>query len=494
MTLSWTPPACNGGAAITKYQYEIDGGGTWTDIPDSTVNGANETSYTVTSGITDGTAHSFKVRGVSSEGDGTASDAATATPMAPPSTDATLSGLTLSEGTLTPDFATTTTSYMASVENSVSQITVTPTTTHASSTVELLDSDDMALTDADAGTESHQVALAVGDNTIKVKVTAQDTATTRTHTVRGDPEAAAADARLGRVHVQPRSGWDLWHRRQHPGDGDVHVGGGGDRHPALELDVGGMPKTANYESGSATTTVLVFKYEVAEGDLDDNGIAVGANKLALPTSVTIVDASDNTVDAVLTHDAVAADSDHRVDGVKPTFVSAETSTGRFDDHRHFQRDPPSHDGGQRRFHRQGGRNGGDADRQPRGFEPHLDADPGRGGNLRADGDGELHRSERERRRQCRPGRGGQRRRIVHRRTGGQPGREHRHRPGRADRPHGDGGGRAGDAGLDRAGVGRRQRDHRAPVLPERRGRPPLAPSMATGRTARRARPTRPPSR
>ena len=103
------------------------------------------------------------------------------------STDATLSSLVLNDGTndltLTPTFASGTTSYMASVDNAVSQITVTPTKSDSDASVEYLDGNDAAISDADGAATGHQVALEVGENTIKVKVTAEDDATTDTYTV-----------------------------------------------------------------------------------------------------------------------------------------------------------------------------------------------------------------------------------------------------------------------------------------------------------------------
>ena len=95
--------------------------------------------------------------------------------------DATLSDLTLSAGTLRPGFASATKSYRAAVEHSVEQVTVTPTANAASPTIEYLDGSDAALADADSGTTGHQVALAVGLTTFKVKVT--DGAETETYTV-----------------------------------------------------------------------------------------------------------------------------------------------------------------------------------------------------------------------------------------------------------------------------------------------------------------------
>ena len=92
--------------------------------------------------------------------------------------------------------------------------------------------------------------------------------------------------------------------------------------PQLTLDVGGTDRTAAYSSTDSTATQLVFTYTVAEGDADTDGIAIAANKLALNGGTILA----GTVDATLTHAAVAAQSGHKVDGVKPTLTAAETST------------------------------------------------------------------------------------------------------------------------------------------------------------------------
>ena len=126
------------------------------------------------------------------------------------STDATLSGLAVKDGStdvkLTPTFASGTTSYTASVANAVAEVTVTPTKNHARATIEYLNASDMTL--ADAGTAAgQQVVLAVGANVIKVKVTAEDGTTTRTYTVTATraptctPDTAAGDIWCGVVTV-----------------------------------------------------------------------------------------------------------------------------------------------------------------------------------------------------------------------------------------------------------------------------------------------------
>ncbi|OFW79260.1 MAG: hypothetical protein A2201_00395, partial [Alicyclobacillus sp. RIFOXYA1_FULL_53_8] len=95
---------------------------------------------------------------------------------APASTNANLSSLTLSSGTLTPTFASGTFSYTANVSNSVSSVNVTPTVADATATVKV-----NGTTTTSGGAAS--VPLSVGSNTIKVVVTAQDGTTTQTYTV-----------------------------------------------------------------------------------------------------------------------------------------------------------------------------------------------------------------------------------------------------------------------------------------------------------------------
>ena len=88
--------------------------------------------------------------------------------------------------------------------------------------------------------------------------------------------------------------------------------------PQVMLEVGGAGKAATYY-GSGSGKVLVFTHTVAEGESDTDGVEIEANQFNL-NSGTIKDAADN--DAVLDHQAVAADTRHRVDGVKPKLATA----------------------------------------------------------------------------------------------------------------------------------------------------------------------------
>ncbi len=93
-------------------------------------------------------------------------------PMPPPlSSDASLSSLSLTGGTLDPAFSPAVTDYTATVSQSSSSIDVSATANdgNASFTIN--------------GSNNTTVALAVGDNTITIVVTAEDGATSQTYTV-----------------------------------------------------------------------------------------------------------------------------------------------------------------------------------------------------------------------------------------------------------------------------------------------------------------------
>ena len=103
-------------------------------------------------------------------------------------TDATLTGLALWDVNFDPvplneTFASTLLTYTASVANIDDEITVTPTRSDANATIEYLDGDGVELTDADPDTNGIQVDLDTGENVIQVKVTAEDTTTTKTYRV-----------------------------------------------------------------------------------------------------------------------------------------------------------------------------------------------------------------------------------------------------------------------------------------------------------------------
>ena len=86
--------------------------------------------------------------------------------------------------------------------------------------------------------------------------------------------------------------------------------------PRLQIELGGGSRTADYQGGSGTAA-LVFEYEVADRESDTDGVGVEADSLS---GGTIRDEARNN--AELDHDGVAADSGHKVDGVKPELAAS----------------------------------------------------------------------------------------------------------------------------------------------------------------------------
>ena len=132
------------------------------------------------------------------------------------STDATLSALALKDRdgatvALSPGFSASTTSYTASVPARVARITIEATKSDDGAGVDYLDGGGQSLTDADTVADHFQVDLAAGANTIKVKVTAEDTVNTTTYTVvvtRAAP-MASADSLLSNLDESNDAGIDV---------------------------------------------------------------------------------------------------------------------------------------------------------------------------------------------------------------------------------------------------------------------------------------------
>jgi len=115
------------------------------------------------------------------------------------STDANLSGLVVSDGSLSPSFSSGTTSYAVSVPFATSSVTLTPTTSDGQASVTVAGSS------VTSGSASGAQALSVGANAIAVVVTAEDGTTTKTYTVTVTRTAPSTDANLSGLVVSDGS-------------------------------------------------------------------------------------------------------------------------------------------------------------------------------------------------------------------------------------------------------------------------------------------------
>ena len=119
------------------------------------------------------------------------------------SSDATLNALTISSGTLSPIFTSGTDTYTASVDNSVSSVTVTPTVDDSHAAIKVNGS---LVT---SGNASSSIPLTVGANEIDIVVTAQDGTTVETYVVDVTRAAVVPVANITGVLATTTAGTDL---------------------------------------------------------------------------------------------------------------------------------------------------------------------------------------------------------------------------------------------------------------------------------------------
>jgi hypothetical protein len=86
LTVAFTPPADNGGASISRYEYSTDNGATWRRLsPDVTASPflIDKLSSDGTTALVNGVAYVVSIRGVNSNGNSAGATAVTATPAIP---------------------------------------------------------------------------------------------------------------------------------------------------------------------------------------------------------------------------------------------------------------------------------------------------------------------------------------------------------------------------------------------------------------------------
>ena len=88
--------------------------------------------------------------------------------------------------------------------------------------------------------------------------------------------------------------------------------------PELILQVGDSNRIATYRSGTGTSA-LVFRYMIAEGELDSDGVSVAAGAIQTSRGVVRYLSTKNPAPAKV---ELAAQSAHLVDAVRPGMVSA----------------------------------------------------------------------------------------------------------------------------------------------------------------------------
>lgn len=172
----------NGTSTAVSFQYGLTlaYGNTVTASP-ATVTGTTLTAASATLGsLSPDTTYHYRIVATSGGGPTFGEDRTFST-----TGSASLTGLALSEGALSPAFAGPTTSYVTTLPNAVSSVTVTPVAAHPSAAVQV---NGITVT---SGTASGPIVLADGNNSITVVVTAAGGATSKTYTVTAIRQPAA---------------------------------------------------------------------------------------------------------------------------------------------------------------------------------------------------------------------------------------------------------------------------------------------------------------
>ena len=206
------------------------------------------------------------------------------------STDATLRGLTLSDGTLTQKFASGNTTYTVDVANSVASVTVTPTTSADGAQVSI------DPVDADHTTPGHQVTLDVGGTEITVTVTAEDGTTRQEYKVTVTRAAvpqvtvsfgssAYSVVEGDTVTVTLTLSADPERSASVPLTATNHGG-------ASNADYSGVPASVSFASGETSKS---FTLTATDDAVDDDGESVDLGFGTLPTGVTAGSVASTTV-------------------------------------------------------------------------------------------------------------------------------------------------------------------------------------------------------
>ena len=204
--------------AAFRHQWIRNTAGSHNDI-----SAATDSAYVITS---DDAESKIKVRVSFTDDDGYAEQLTSASTASVPaqsqnqprqaSTDATLSALVLQNASddstilSNPSFLPATTDYTTSVTRDVVEITIIPTVNDTNASYEIQHGTGTALADADTNQDEFQVALPLGETTVKIEVTADDGSTTETYAMvvtRAQTELLSATLTVA-THASGNTGFD----------------------------------------------------------------------------------------------------------------------------------------------------------------------------------------------------------------------------------------------------------------------------------------------
>ncbi len=210
------------------------------------------------------------------------------------STNANLDGLTLSGYSISPTFSSSQTSYKASVGNTVSTASVTATPEDSSSTRTYT-------WNGTAVSSTASLALNVGSNTLRIRVTAANGTTTKDYTLT-ITRASTADSSnyyLSGVSISPSSGSAKWSTSF--------------RSTTYTYNIT-IPKTATKvrfrpTADASTSTIKVDGSTVASGSYSDNISISSSSTTSVKIIVTAANGQSKTYTFKVSRSSTSSDSD-----------------------------------------------------------------------------------------------------------------------------------------------------------------------------------------
>ncbi len=332
VTLNWTAPGAGGVPTIYQYRQSTNGGTTWapdwTDIMGSGPGGANVASYTVT-GLTNGTEYTFEVRAKNALGEGGSSRVA-ATPATMPGeiqnlrADPGNTQVTLRWGMPSSDGGSSITSYQYRHKETTGgtfpswPAHTAPGATAQSATVTGLTNDTEYTFEVRAVT-----AVKAGDS---VSTTSTPTAPPMIGTIELSAPASG-DTYIAGEHIDVTLRFTKGVAvANSDGVGDDTLSVPMNWSPSIRLNVGSDKTVSSHPENrfienNNLYSGLVFRYTVADGDIDDDGVTVTGNSLDL-SGVTFKLPGSSSL--VLNPGHTERNfTDRKVDGVKPGLMDAD---------------------------------------------------------------------------------------------------------------------------------------------------------------------------
>ena len=317
LTVSWDPPADDGGSPIEGYKVQWKSG---TEAYDSSrqaeVTDLERLSHTIES-LTSGVDHSVRVVAYNHNGGGADSVETTATAGAQDTTAPQLSAATADGASLVLTWNETLDETSVPVPGAF-EVSAGGTARGIGRVSVTGDRVTLTLTSAVAVGEAVTLSYAVpaGGNASPLRDTAMNAAAGLSgHAVRNDTTAVTIVSDPGAdvtyIFHYGHSSQDVIELTVTFSERVTVTGV-----PELALQVGTVTKQAAYAGGSGTTA-LTFRYVVADGDTDPNGVSVPAGRIGGGGTIKYV-ASNAAAPARV---SLAAQPGHRVDGVRPALVS-----------------------------------------------------------------------------------------------------------------------------------------------------------------------------